>query len=172
MKLIYALLLFFNMGMTLNAYESENKLKTAIIGKVAKYVTWSDETHSEFVITVLNNQYEDMFDKVYKDKKIKSKPVVIKYVESVEDINRTDILFVSQGNGDEVEQILKKIKNKEILSVSDLRGFAQRGGCLQLYFVGQKLKLKMNLESVKENEFKVDRTLLRVVDISKGEAQK
>ena len=172
MKFIYALLLFLNACVILNAYELENKLKTAIVGKVAKYVTWSDETHSEFIITVLNNQYGEMFDKVYKDKKIKSKPVVIKYVESVEDVNRTDILFISQVNGDEVEQILKTIKNKDILSVSDLRGFAQRGGCLQLFFVGQKLKLKMNLESVKENEFKVDRTLLRVVDISKGELQK
>ncbi len=71
----------------------------------------------------------------------------------------------------ELSQILNKTKDRNILTISDTRGFAQRGGILQLYFVSQKLKLKVNTHSAKLQNIKIKPTLLRIASVVKEEKQ-
>jgi len=164
---IISIILFFIIS--LNAYETEDKLKVVIVGKVAKYVTYKDNNLTNFTITVLNNPFGNLFDSVYYNKKIKSKPVKINYIKNIDDLNNTDILYISNVDNEELSNIIQKTNGKNILTVSDTRGFAQRGGVLQLYFVSQKLKLKINLNSAKEQSLKIKSTLLRISDVVEGD---
>ncbi len=166
-KILILIVLFISL--TLEAYESEERLEAVIIGKVAKYISWKEHHRDFFVITVLNNQSLEIFKSIYKDKKIKSRPVKIKNIDNINDINSTDILYIPQINSIELDKILKKVKNKNILTISNIRGFAQKGGGLQLYFVKRKLKLKLNIDVMREEEFDVELPLLRIVEIQKRE---
>ena len=164
LKIVSIVFLFYS---SLHSYESEDKLKAVIVGKVAKYIEFKESNSTAFTITVLNNQFNTLFDNIYHNKTIQSKPVKIKYIQEIDDLNSTDILFISSSNSWHIADILQKIEGREILSISDLRGFAQKGGVLQLYFLGQKLKLKMNLDALKRADLDVDNTLLRIVEIVK-----
>ena len=166
LKYILILLLLYT---SLSAYESEDKLKTVIVGKVAKYISWRESKGDTFVITVLNNSYDTLFEEVYFGKKIKGKPVVIRYINSIKSLGTTDILYISQLKNSTLEEILLASKNKNILTVSDMRGFAHKGGDLQLYFLGQKLKLKMNTDVMQDEGFYIERTLLKIVEVVKGD---
>ena len=168
-KLFKYLLPFILLNVSLSAYESEDKLKTVIVGKVAKYISWNDCSSKTFVITVLNSSYSELFDEVYFDKKIKSKPVVIRHIDNIYDLGVTDILFISELGEFTLDEVFMMSKNRNILTVSDMRGFAQKGGNLQLYFVGQKLKLKMNVDAMQEEGFHVKRTLLKIVEVVEAE---
>jgi len=168
-KLFRYLLLLSLLNIVLFAYESEEKLKTVIVGKVAKYISWTENSRETFVITVLNSSYSQLFDEVYFDKKIKSKPVIIRHIDNVDDIGTTDILFISELREFTLDEVFLMSRNKNILTVSDMRGFAHKGGNLQLYFVGQKLKLKMNIDAMQEEGFHVKRTLLKIVEVVEGE---
>ena len=118
---------------------------------------------------MLNSSYSQLFDEVYFDKKIKSKPVIIRHIDNVDDIGTTDILFISELREFTLDEVFLMSRNKNILTVSDMRGFAHKGGNLQLYFVGQKLKLKMNIDAMQEEGFHVKRTLLKIVEVVEGE---
>jgi len=167
MKLFNRLLILLLASVVLNAYESEEKLKTVIIGKVAKYISWDTTLNEKFIITVCGNEFGTLFDDIYRDKFIKSKPVEIRYIDKITELQETNILFISQSRESMLQEIVLATKDKNILTISDSRGFAQKEGALQLYFVGQKLKLKMNTDVVQDEGFKVDRALLRVVEIVK-----
>ena len=169
MKLFQILLILLSFSIFLDAYESEDKLKTVITGKVAKYISWQEKDSEFFNIVVLNNQFGTLFDDVFEDKKIKSKPVYIHYIEYIQEIGMADILFISELGENSLDSVLAFTKGKNILTLSDLRGFAQKGGAIQFYFVGQKLKLKMNTDVMQEEGFHVERTLLKIVDITKGD---
>lgn len=160
------LFIFLFICTSINAYESENKLKTVIVGKIAKYIFWNKSIPDKFVITVLNNEFGMLFEETYVNKKIKSKSVKIRYIENIYQLSDSEILFVSKSN-DNIKEILAYTKHKNILTISDKRGFAQKGGIIQLYFVGQMLKLKINIDTMQEDGFKANRTLLRIVDIVK-----
>jgi len=165
MKIILFMIIIFT---SLSSYESEDRLKAVIVGKVAKYITFQDKSKEEFIITLYKNDSKDLFDKTYKNIKIKNKSVKINYIEDINDLKYTDILYISNVNSSKLSEILKKTDDKNILTISDTRGFAQKGGVIQLYFVSQKLKLKINTQSATQQNLKIKSTLLRVADIVKG----
>jgi len=51
-----------------------------------------------------------------------------------------------------------------------MRGFAQRGGMVQIYSHNQKIKLKINLDKVKQEGIYINSALLRLATIIKGDS--
>jgi len=151
----------------LSAYESQDKLEVIVVGKVAKFVQWKRDRKRTFVITILNNPYEDLFDVTYKNKKIHKKKIELVYIDNIKDLKFTHILYISNSNSKKLKNILKTINKKNILVVSNIRGFAQKGGVIQVYFASRKPKLKINLKRAKKNNLKVSSSLLKIAEIVK-----
>ena len=165
-KLVLIFILFCSSSY---GYESEDKLKAAIVGKVAKYVTWSEKRGDSFKITVLNKKTDTLFSKVFSNKKIKNREVEIEYVKDISEISGSDILYIDKEYGNNLAQILEVVGEKKIFLVSDIKGFADKGGMMQIYFISQKPKLRINLENTQNKEFKIKSSLLRIADIVKEE---
>ncbi len=164
LKIILISLLLTN----IYAYQLENKLKVLIIGKVAKYISWQESDEDMFIITVLRDNDENLFDDIYQNKKIKHKPVSIHYIDDITQLQKTDILYLSPSNSKKLPQILEQLKNKNIFTISDIRGFAEKGGMMQIYFASQRVKLKINLENTQQENFKIKSSLLRISDVLRG----
>ena len=150
---------------SINGYELEDRLKVLITGKIAKFITWQDNNSSEFVIGVYKNQLNDFFENIYNNTKIKSKKVKVKYIEKIEDLSKVKILYISQATTSELSSIFKYVKNKNIVTISDIRGFTQKGGTIQLYSKNQKLKIRINLDNAKKENIKIKSSLLRISDV-------
>ncbi len=156
---------------SLHAYESEDKLQVVLVGKVAKYIEFLDTSSQTFTITVLKNNFGTLFDEIYKNKKINSKPVTIKYIQTIDKLETSDILYIPKVTSKELSNILEQTQNKNILTISNTRGFAHKGGVMQFYFVSQKIKIKINIHSAKKQNLKIRPTLLRISDVVKEEKQ-
>lgn len=163
------LILIFILYSHLNAYESEDQIKAVIVGKVAKFIKWEDKQSENFVITILNNPFEKLFENIYKDKKIHSKNVEIKYIDNIDDLSFTNILYIPKMNTEKLKQILKKIENKNILTISDMRNFAIKGGIIQVNFHSQLAKLKINLAGASKENLQIKASLLSISDVINGE---
>jgi len=151
------------------AYEQESKLKVLIIGKVAKYISWQKTDQDRFIITILKNNDGDLFQNIYKNRKIKHKPVVIKYIDNINQLQDTDILYISPLNNQQIPYILKKLQTENnIFTISDIRGFAEKGGMMQIYFASQRAKIKINLTQTTDKKFKIKSSLLRIADVLRG----
>lgn len=159
------LILLFVFISSLNGYESEDKLKVVILGKIANYIKWKDKDSEQFVITVLNNHYENLFNEILDGKKIKKKDIQIKYIDNINQLSDTDILYIPVSQTSKLVSILDKTQGKNILTVSGIRGFAEKGGIVQIYFVSQKVKLKVNLDIAKKESLKISSSLLRIAKI-------
>lgn len=153
---------------TLLSYESEEKIQALLIGKIAKFITWEDESSDVFIITILHNSFGDTFDKLYEGKQIKGKNVEIRYITNIKDLKKTNILYISNVSAVELDDVLEKTKNTNILTMSDLRGFAEKKGTVQVYFASQKPKLKINLASAKEQNLQIKSSLLQIAEVIKG----
>lgn len=167
MKKILLLLSFLLLFTNLNAAQSEEKLQAVIIGKVSKFIAWEDNTRDEFVITVINNPFGDLLDEMYKTKKIKSKKVKIVYIDNIDDLQFTNVLYIPDSEASSLPNILEKTKTKNILTISNIRGFAEKKGSMQIYFASQKIKLKINLDTAKEDGLQIKSTLLRIATVIK-----
>ena len=165
-KIILILFLLCN---NLFALEKEDNLKVVLTGKIAKFVTWKDSSEEKFVITVIKNPFNNLFYENFKNKRIKNRDVLIKYIDDIKDLSFTNILFIPHVNSKELEKILEKTKEKNILTISSIRGFAQKGGAVQIYFVSQKGRIKINLDVLNREKFKVKSSFVRIAEVvSKG----
>lgn len=146
------------------AYESDDILKISIIEKSLQFISLKSK-NSDIVITVLNNSYGDLFEKVFANKQINSKNIKIKYVNDIKNINDTTVLYISNVSSESLSSILEKANNKSILTVSDMRGFAEKGGILQVYIASQRAKLKINLATANKEDIKIKSSLLRIAEV-------
>jgi len=165
--LIFIFLLLF--ATSVNSYELEDRLKVMITAKIAKFISWKEEDSTEFVIGVYKNQLSNSFDDILNNASIKSKKVRLEYFENVEDIKKVNILYISKASTSELSAIFKNIENKNILTVSDIRGFAQKGGIIQLYSKNQKLKLRINLDKAQKENINIRASLLKISDLIRGD---
>ena len=81
----------------------------------------------------------------------------------------TNVLYIPKVSTTELKKILKKIKNKNILTISDMRTFASRGGMIQILFYSQLAKLKINLKSAQQEKLQIRASLLQISDVIKGD---
>lgn len=167
MKIVHILFILLFSVHTLQASSSEDKLKVLIIGKVAKYFSWKNSDLNAFTITVIDNPFKEKLNKYYKNKKILSKKVNINYINSISELGNPNILYIPSSQSSNLAMILKATENKNILTISDIRGFAQKQGMLQLYFASRKIKLKINIDRVKKEKLNVRSTLLRIAKVIK-----
>jgi len=149
----------------LSSYESESKLEVVIIGKAAKFIKWEEDKSDNFIITVLSNPYGSLFDEIFKGKKVKNKDIKVVYIDTIDELQHSHVLYIPTSKKNELPDILNKVKNKNILTVSSIRGFAQKQGILQIYFVAQKVKLKINLDVAKNEDLHINSTLLRISEV-------
>lgn len=164
-KVLFIILL--SSFMHLHGYQSEDKLKAVIIGKVAKFISWQESQRDTFIITVLDSPLQDLLKKMHSKKSIKSKKVKIVHINNIDELEFTHILYIPSSKASSLKKILKKIKNKNILTISDIRGFAEKKGIVQIYFVSQKVKLKINLDVAREENLKIKSTLLAIATVIK-----
>ncbi|MFK5892793.1 MAG: YfiR family protein [Pseudomonadota bacterium] len=168
-KNIILLFALFFIHSNVFAYEEENKVICAITSKIAKFTQKNNSDINPYTITVLNNQFGDLCTDMYKDTKINNKDVQVLYFDDIHNLKQTNILFIFDTPIDQLDEILSYIKNKHILTISTMRGFAQRGGMVQIYSQNQKLKLKINLDSVKQEKIYIHSALLRIANIIRGD---
>ena len=114
---------------------------------------------------LLEVHFNDLINKLYDGKKIKSKKVKIVHIDSIDNLEFTNVLYIPDSKASSLSNILEKTKNKNILLISDIRGFAEKKGTMQIYFVSQKIKLKINLDTAKEENLKIKSSLLRIASV-------
>jgi len=151
---------------SVHAYQLEDKLKVVIIGKITKFVQWNNSGRKNFSITVLNST-NHFFKTLLEGKKVHGKPIKVIYINDIKDLDDTNVLYISQNAAQELPLVFKSIKNRNILTISDIRGFAQKGGMIQLYTKNQNLRLRINLSSVKAENLKIKSSLLRISTLVK-----
>ncbi len=94
-----------------------------------------------------------------------ARPFEVRRFQRVDDIKTCDILFISQSEGDRVDEILATLKSRPILTVSDGEAFAERGGMIRFVTESNRIRLKINLQAAQAAHLTISSKLLRVAEI-------
>lgn len=171
---VFGLALFFLVlsAFKLLAQSSEYDLKAFFLWKIAEYIEWPEEKNKskEFIIGVIGeNPFNNILETVYvgDKRKIKGKPVVIKYFKEVSNIGDCHILFISNSESSELFSILEQLANRSILTVADSENFGRMGVNINFFNKDGSIKFELNEESVKLSGLKVDYRLRNIAQLVK-----
>ncbi|MFH1249918.1 MAG: YfiR family protein [bacterium] len=142
-------------------------LKAAFIYNFTKYITWPHmDKFNSFRIGVLGeSKILTSFQQMAGKKLIDDKPITIRYYDNIQDINYCHILFISESNANQIEEILLKLKNQPTLTVSDTPGFCERGIMINFFSQGEVLKFEMNPGKLENAGLKISSQLQKLARI-------
>lgn len=81
------------------------------------------------------------------------------------------MIFVSRSEEKNLPFILAKLDSGPVLTVSETRGFAQRGGIINFYLEGNKVRFEINPVTAQRDRLKISAQLLnlgKIVEPAEG----
>lgn len=167
--IIMALVLPSHVTFALTAAE-EFEIKAVYLFNLGNFVKWKENTSAKnFEICVfgtdpfgVNLEYI-----VKKEQQIQSRNAVIKHLSSLEGILNCQVLFMSPSAQSQFATIFAAIKNKPILTVSDVDRFINQGGMVQFYLLEGKIRLMLDPQTIEESGLKASSQLMRIAQIIK-----
>lgn len=152
------------------ARDEERKLEAVFIGRFASYIEWPARPRDKFVITLLDdNPFGPLLDHLYQDKRIQNKPIELRYATRLEQVGETDVLFITLHSYSARLAAIEYAQKHSILTISEIKGFAESGGIIQLDFVEQKPRIKINHDMAVKSGLKIGAPLLSIANVLRGE---
>src|SRR3990170_3937550 len=143
----------------------EYAVKAAFIYKFTKFVDWPAQAFADpkepFSICVLGkDHFGNVLDQIFSGKTVNGREPVVKRSNSVEELKRCHILFISSSEKKRLARIIEVIKFAGILTIGDMDQFAESGGIIGLNEQDKKINIEINVDAVKRSDLKISSKLL------------
>lgn len=152
--------------------DTEQRLMAVYLGRFAEYVQFPPvrQEQAEFVIAVLGpDPFGGQLQVLYKERPIHKKKVRIVQAASLQDVPPCDLLYVNLLTQAARDAALVFAAQHQILTVSNARGFAARGGIIQIGFVEQQARITINHTAAVRNGLQIRAPLLSIATVLQGE---
>ena len=152
----------------------EYQLKAAFLFNFTQFVEWPAHTfpssQAPAVIGILGKDpFGNYLEEIIKGETIDKHALVIQHFETVEEVTNCQILFINVSDKTQLQSIIKKLKGKSMLTISEASGFSKLGGMIRLYTKDDKINIQINVDATKEENLTISSKLLKLAEIVKGD---
>ena len=119
-----------------------------------------------FCIGVLGDDpFNSFLDETVRSENIKGHPLIIQRYHNIDEVKDCQVLFISRSETGSMEQILSRLKGRDILTVGDAEGFLKNGGAIRFATEQNKIHLRVSLEAAKSTNLVISSKILRLSEI-------
>ena len=147
------------------------QVKAMFLFNFAKFVEWPAEKLNEgkpIVIAVLGeDSFGGSLDQILRGKTVNGRTLVIRRPTDLsnDELKGCNILFIGSSEKKRLGQILQKVRNESILTIAEVKGFAEQGGMVNLTTKDDTVGLEVNSGAVDRAHIKISYKLLRLAKI-------
>jgi hypothetical protein len=153
------------------AKPSEYDVKAAYLFNFARFLRFAPgaEPHGVFDICILGRDpIGSTLDQIAAGESIDNHPVHILRVADPTAGRRCAVLFLSAFERDALREDLAILSGADVLTVSDMPDFLDRGGMVQFVSQGAHVRFAVNLTAINRTHLSLSSELLRVAASIKG----
>jgi hypothetical protein len=146
-----------------NAQETDYKAYTLFIYNFMKYVEWPEaQSKGDFVIAVMGDSpISKELQTLASTKKLKGRNIVLKRVDTPEQAEGCQLLFIPNSKSSLVKTLKDQTKDKPILIVGEREGLAKKGAGLSFVTLDDdELKFDINKKEIEQHQLKISSSLL------------
>jgi len=171
MKLIFFIfsLLFFSQ---LNAEENsiEYKIKAGYLYNFTKFITWPDDELESFNLCILGKDPFGPIINPIEKRSVKGKPIRLSRIKKTDEAKHCHIVYISILSKAHISKLgtltIRSVPAK--LTVGDTKEFGRQGGMISFFQREGKVKLHINLPSLRKTGLEISAKLLEVAEIYEG----
>ena len=147
----------------------EGDLKALFLLNFARFTTWPEEAGrtNAFVLCYLREDASHLPLHAMEGESIRGRPIEIMRCAVPRDAEQCDLLYLNTADSAVVEDFLEDLRGKPVLTVTNLRGGAQKGAMIGFFLAGQKLRFEINMSQVRASGLSMSSHLLglaRIID--------
>lgn len=148
----------------------EQSLKAAFLLNFARFTLWPEEEIENnrpliFLIT-FDPKSETGFDAI-SGEKLRGRDILVEY-SSKNNIMKLDLIpdliFITKTDNKHIDKIISRFGNSPVLTVSDVEGFAQKGGMIEMIIRNKSLHFIINYNAVKKSGLEMNYQMLKLAD--------
>jgi hypothetical protein len=158
-----------------NASLAPSDIEAAYLYNFGKFIEWpdSDAAPAQFAICIVGkDEFGSALDSLIQNDTVKGHAIVAKRLPSLAVADSCQILFLSSSEKLRLAKDLDALKEKPILTVSDIPGFLDHGGMIQFVVQDNRVRFAVNLASATHVHLALSSELLKVaVSVNSKPAQ-
>jgi hypothetical protein len=171
-QVVLAILVAFAVIATAEAGElsQDRQTKAGFLINFAEFTEWPETAFANekepLNIGILGTDpFGKSFDKLVENEVLKGRRARVLRYRKVQEIKTCHILYVSESEGRRLGRILRTLKERPVLIVSEIENSVMRGVMIEMRTVDTKVHLEINLESAKAAHLTLSSKLLRLGEI-------
>jgi len=149
---------------------AEYQVKAAYLFNFGQFVEWPlqayDSPTAPFVIGVVGDDpFGKTLDEVVAGESLGGHPLVVRRFRNPEDISACNILFIGRSEAGRLEETLKALKGRSVLTVTDIAGAERRGAIIVLVNDNNRIRMRINVAAAKASNLVISSKLLRPAEV-------
>jgi hypothetical protein len=149
---------------------AEYHVKAAYLFNFGQFVEWPlqayDSPSAPFVIGVVGDDpFGKILDEVIAGESLGGHPLVVRRFRSPKDISACNILFIGRSEAARLEETLKVLHGRSVLTVTDIAGAEHRGANIALVNENNRIRMRINVAAAKANNLVISSKLLRPAEV-------
>lgn len=141
---------------------NESTLKALFVYNFTKHIDWNsiNTSNNKFNIVITGkSEVTKSLISILKNRKIQDKQIEIIESNSIDDINRAQILFVTKGSAKKLDINIEKLSGKGILVVTEENKILNQLSCINIIEMQGKLSFEINETNIKKSGIKISSQL-------------
>jgi hypothetical protein len=145
---------------------SAEEVKAAFLYNFGKFVVWPPDAlppEAGFVIGVIgDDSIVEALHRTVQSRSLHDRKIVVKRLRFPREARACHILFVGAGERDHLAGVLAPLEGASVLTVSDMDGFVDRGGMINLVLERSRYRFEVNLRVAERARLTVSSQLLKL----------
>jgi len=155
----------------------EYQIKAAFLFNFAQFVEWPSaafaDASSSISIGVLGDDpFGPVLDQTIQGESINHRKLIIQRSQRVADLKGCHLVFISKSERSRLPDIFDSLGSSSVLTVSETENFARRGGIINFYLDGNKVRFEINADAAQRKGIKISSQLLKLGKVVAAERAK
>jgi hypothetical protein len=148
---------------------AEYGVKAGFVYNFTKFIEWPPTAFATSTdplqLCVIGDRPLDGKLQLLDQRRTQDRDIVIALNPPMRDWPSCHILYLGGGEASWLKRVLRTLNGVPVLTVSDMPGFAQQGGIIELYIEDSRVQFAINLNAARRVALKLSSQLLRLAKI-------
>ncbi|MFN8586897.1 MAG: YfiR family protein [Candidatus Eisenbacteria bacterium] len=148
-------------------------IKADMVCNMAKFVQWPEgviaQNRGQIVVAILGE--DDLavtLASVLSARTVNGKPLFVRFARRAQDCKGAQIVYVAGSESAHVDEILTAFRGAPVVTLSDLEGFAQRGGMVNFTGAPPRVRFEISLQRAEQAGLRISSRLLALAHVVDG----
>lgn len=152
---------------------AEYQVKAAFLLKFLEFIEKPGSPDVREVCVLGATPFGDSLDRLAELRSARGADTNVVVLDSLDGAPRCDLLFVSRSEADRLEPVLRAARATGVVTVSDIEGFALRGGMIELVMEGRSIQFVINQSTARADGVEISSQLLALAkDVVSAEGER